>query len=171
MIALEALSPDQFELVASWLSRPDTNRWLSSEWRDRVTTASMIAILLRNRRNRLFMVNFDGAPAGLVGLSDIDLPDKTAMVWYILGDLNLSGRGITTVAVRLVLDIAFRDLGLCSLYAWVMEDNLPSLKVLDKAGFKRSGHLRLTANSWGRQVDRIYFDLTHEDYVHISADN
>ena len=163
MITIEDLIPGRFELVAGWLSRPDTNRWLSSEWRDRETTPSMIAIMLRNRKNHLFLVNFDGVPCGLVGLSDIDRPDKTAMVWYILGDLNLSGRGITSEAVRQMAKVAFKDMGLCSLYAWVMEDNIASAKVLDKAGFQRAGRLRLTSNSSGRQVDRIYYDLTYLD--------
>jgi len=163
MITIEDLLPDHFELAASWLSRPDTNRWLNSEWRGRQTTSSMIAIMLRNRKNRLFLVRSDGLSAGLVGLADIDFPDKTAMVWYILGETSLSGKGVTTEAVRQVASIAFGEMGLYSLYAWVMEDNTASLRVLDRAGFKKAGRLRLTANSSGRQVDRVYYDLTHQD--------
>lgn len=161
MVAIEDLLPEYFELVAGWLSRPNTNRWLTSEWRDREVSPSMIAIAVRNRRNRLFLVKNDGIPSGLVGLSDIDLPDKTAMIWYVLGDLALSGRGITSDAVLKLENFAFSQMGLSSLYAWIMEDNIASERVLLKAGFERAGCLRLAANSAGRQVSRVYFDITH----------
>jgi RimJ/RimL family protein N-acetyltransferase len=160
MIAIEDLLPEHFELVARWLSRPETNRWLTSEWRNREVSASMIAITVRNRKNSLFIVKSDGVPSGLVGLSDVDLPDKTAMIWYVLGDLNLSGKGVTSEAVCKVANIAFRNMGLSSLYAWIMEDNIASEKVLKKVGFKNAGCIRLATNSFGRQVNRIYFDLT-----------
>ena len=58
---------------------------------------------------------------------------------------------------------AFKDLGLRSLYAWAMEDNAPSRRVLEKAGFKISGRLRNAAVSAGKQVDRVYFDILPDE--------
>lgn len=170
MITIEELIPEYFGLAAEWLSRPNTNRWLTSEWRDREVNSSVIAIAVRNRRNRLFAVKHNGNPCGLVGLSDIDMPDRTAMVWYVLGDLSLSGKGITSEAVRKLENVAFSEMGLVSLYAWIMEDNIASEKVLLKAGFKQVGCVRLAANSAGRQVGRVYFDITRLNNVAGSQD-
>jgi RimJ/RimL family protein N-acetyltransferase len=50
-------------------------------------------------------------------------------------------------------------MGLASIYAWIMEDNAASQRVLQKAGFREAGRIRCAACSGGRQVDRIYFDL------------
>lgn len=162
MITIENLAPEHFALVAQWLSRPDTNRWLTSEWRNREVSPTMIAIAVRNRKNHLFIVKSDMVSIGLVGLSDFDLADKTAMIWYVLGDLNLSGKSVTSEAVRKLVSIAFHDMGLSSLYAWIMEDNIASEKVLNKVGFKKAGCIHLATNSSGRQVNRIYYDLTCE---------
>ena len=159
MITLEPLAVEHFERVAKWLSKPEINRWLTAEWRNKEITASMMAIAMRNRRNRLFLVRYSGEPCGLAALADVENADLTAMVWYLLGEEKLSGKGITSAAVRELTSLAFGQLGLVSLYAWAMEDNAASLKVLRKAGFREVGRIRQSARSADRLVDRVYFDL------------
>lgn len=159
MISIRDLVPDDFARVAGWLSRPEVNRWLTSEWRGREVQPATIAMAVRNKRNRLFLVSDDATPCGMAALADIDVADRTAMVWYVLGEPGLGGRGITSEAVRLVARKAFAELGLASVYAWIMEDNVASRRVLEKAGFREAGRIRDATCSAGRQVDRIYFDL------------
>lgn len=156
---IEELIPEHFELVSCWLSNPDINRWLTAEWRGRIVTPTLMAMVLRNKRNRIFLVRHDDQPCGLTGLSDIDTADATAMVWYVLGEHALSRRGITTNALKQLARLSFNQMGLASLYAWIMEDNGPSERILQKAGFRKAGRIRAAASSGGCQVDRIYFDL------------
>jgi len=164
MTTLEVLVPRDFENVATWLSSPDINRWLIPEWRDKEVSASIVAIAVRNSRNRLFLVKHGGVPCGLAALADIEPIDRTAMVWYLLGDARLSGRGITSAAVEQLVHYAFRELRLLSLYAWTMEDNAASQRVLRKVGFSVAGRLRQSASVAGRQVDRIFFDLVADEF-------
>jgi ribosomal-protein-alanine N-acetyltransferase len=159
MTTIEPLLPEHFEQVAGWLSRPDTNKWLSGEWRDHQATPSILAITIRNRRNRLYLVRHESTPCGLVGLAEIDSADRIAMVWYLLGDERLKGRGIISEAVRQLSRVAFSEHSLASLHAWIIEDNIASRRVLQKSGFRECGRFRNAACSSGRQVDRIYFDL------------
>jgi RimJ/RimL family protein N-acetyltransferase len=163
MISIEELVPQHFDLVAGWLSKVEINRWLTAPWRNRVVTATFIAIVVRDRKNRLFLVRCDSQPCGLTALADIDTADGTAMVWYVLGEQTLSGRGITAEAVRQLARLCFDQMRLASIYAWVMEDNAGSTRVLQKAGFREAGRIRCAASSGGRQVDRIYFDLIAAD--------
>ena len=159
MITIQALNPEHFGLVARWLSKPEINRWLTAEWRDRAVNASLIAIAARSRRNKLFLVRCSDEPCGLVALANINAADKTAMVWYVLGEQELSGRGITSEAVTQLTRFCFGEMGLASVYAWIMEENMASRSVLEKAGLREAGRIRCAASSGGRQVDRIYFDL------------
>jgi RimJ/RimL family protein N-acetyltransferase len=159
MTTIEELVPEHFELVASWLSKGEINRWLTAEWRSRVVTTTVIAMAVRNRRNRLFLVRCDSRPCGLAALADFDVGDRTAMVWYALGDEAVSGRGITSDAVAQLARLCFDRLRLASVYAWIMEGNAASKRVLQKAGFREAGRIRHAASLDGRQVDRIYFDL------------
>jgi ribosomal-protein-alanine N-acetyltransferase len=100
---------------------------------------------------------------GLVALSEIDLVDRVAMVWYALGKAELSGRGIATAAVRQLTDVAFGEMALASVYAWVMEGNVASRRVLEKVGFREAGRLRQASLHGRQQVDRLYFDLVPAD--------
>ncbi len=151
-------------MVARWLSRPDVNQWLSSEWRGRVIEPALIAIAVRNKRNRFFLVRTNGAACGFVALADLDIVDRIAMVWYALGDPSSGGAGVTTAAVGLLARIAFESLDLEALHAWVIEGNEPSRRVLLKNGFRESGRLRNAAVRDGARVDRIYFDLTRDEH-------
>lgn len=159
MTTIEDLTPSDFELVAGWLSNREINRWLTAEWRDKVATGVLVAVMMRNKKNRVCLVRWNGQPVGLVALADIDTADATAMVWYLLGDSACAGRGIISSAVNQLAAKCFRELKLESIYAWVMEDNAASARVLKKAGFREAGRLRRAAHSNGRQIDRIYFDL------------
>lgn len=159
MVTIEELQREQFDTVARWLSDPSKNCWLSSEWRNKTVNPSLIAIALRNKRNKFFMVRSDGEPCGLVALSDIDPDDGTAMVWYVLGEDRFAGRGITSEAVRQLAAWAFKYLKLFSIYAWAMENNAASRKVLVKSGFREVGRLRRSCYWSGQHVDRVYFDL------------
>lgn len=165
MTTLAPLSAEHFEIVAQWLSRSDINRWLSGEWRGTKASPTVIAIAVRNRRNRFFLVSNQGEPCGLAALSDIDTADKSAMLWYLLGEQQLSGRGITSDAVKQLVGIAFSELGLQSLFAWAMQSNIPSLKLLTKVGFREVGYMRRASCLEGKQVNRVYFDFIPNDSV------
>lgn len=162
-VTIEPLAPGEFELVASWLVEGESNQWLTSDWRGRPVDRTLIAVAVRNKKNLFFLVKCGGTAAGLAALADIDPVEGTAMVWYVLGEKRFLGRGVTTSAVRQLIGRAIGDLGLESIYAWIMEDNLPSRRVLEKAGFREAGRLRSAASHAGKRVARVYFDLTKED--------
>jgi RimJ/RimL family protein N-acetyltransferase len=166
MIAIEPLVVDDYARVAEWLSKPDVNEWLSSEWRHRVIDPSLVAIAVRNKRNRFYLVRSNGIPCGFVALSDLDPVDRIAMVWYALGDPSSGGKGVTSAAVRALAEMAFGPLELEALNAWVIDGNDASRRVLTKNGFCESGRLRASAVSKGQRVDRVYFDLTRHDFLH-----
>lgn len=159
MVRLEPLAAPEFECVAAWLARPSVNQWLTGDWRDKPVNANLIAVAVRNRRNRFFVARYDGDAVGVAALSDIEPSDRTAMVWYALGRDDLGGKGITTEAVKQLARVAFDDMNLASLYAWIIDGNEASRKVLQKAGFREAGRIRGASSFRGRQLDRIYFDL------------
>ena len=163
-VEIEPLSSTDFEAVAGWLATPAINRWLTPEWRERPANAVVLAIAVRNRRNRFFLVRYNGEPCGLVALSDIDRVDRTAMVWYALGQPQLSGKGITSEALRQLIRVGFDELELRSLHAWAMAQNQASIRILRKTGFREAGRLRQSACLDGEQTDRIYFDLISTEW-------
>ncbi len=159
MTAIEPLTAEHVATVAAWLSHPEINRWLTSDWRGRVVDPVVLGVAMRNKRNRFFLVRHQGRPCGLVALADWDAVDRIAMVWYVLGAREMGGRGIATGALRLLVDTAFHELGIEALNAWIVDGNGASRRVLEKAGFREAGRLRSAALRDGVRADRIYFDL------------
>lgn len=162
-VRLEELAPAHIGAVAEWLSAPETNVWLTTDWRGRKVDPVVVGLAARNKKNRFYLTFADERPCGLVALADIDMTDKVAMVWYILGDKQVAGRGVTTAALQRLVRIAFEEFGLECLYAWIIDDNTPSRRVLEKAGFREAGLLRSAVSRGERRLGRQYFDLIRTD--------
>jgi RimJ/RimL family protein N-acetyltransferase len=95
-----------------------------------VVSSTLIAVAGRNRRNRLFLVRYNAQACELVALADTSAADKTAMMWYVLGEEELSGRGINSEAVIQLTRFCLADMRLASVYAWIVEENMASRIVL-----------------------------------------
>jgi RimJ/RimL family protein N-acetyltransferase len=68
------------------------------------------------------------------------------------------GRGIATRVARALAEHAF-TLGIQRVAAYVEVDNVPSERVLERAGFTREGIIRSLPKSEGRRVDKTIFSL------------
>ncbi len=77
-----------------------------------------------------------GRLIGVCGIKDIDPTRRAGEIGCWLGRAHW-GQGIATRAVAELARIARDDLGLRTLTAWALEDNLRSLRVLEKSGFVR----------------------------------
>ena len=68
------------------------------------------------------------------------------------------GRGVGTTIARLLAEHAF-SLGIERVAAYVNVGNIPSERVLDRAGFTREGVVRSLPVPDGRRVDKTLFSL------------
>ena len=90
--------------------------------------------------NYFFTVKYKHVVVGQVVLWRFKDNPKSCSISYWIG-LDFCGRGLATAAVDLVTTYAFKSLGVVSIEARIHEDNLPSIRVADKAGFKKSKSL------------------------------
>ncbi len=84
-----------------------------------------------------FLIKAGGKPAGIIGLSDIDMYDRKAHVGYWIGK-EFRNMGIATEALHLVLEYS-KKFGLRRIYTSVLEYNYPSMVVLLKNRFSIEG--------------------------------
>ena len=78
---------------------------------------------------------------GVISLLNINWSNKNAELGYWLGK-EYWGRGLTTEAIDLILNFAFKELNLHRIYAYVFEENIASRRVLEKNSFKLEGMRR-----------------------------
>jgi ribosomal-protein-alanine N-acetyltransferase len=79
-------------------------------------------------------------------------PLQSAFLGYAL-DKSHNNKGYTTEAVTLIVDYAFKKLQLHRIEAGVMPHNIPSIRVLEKAGFHKEGIAKSNVKINGRWED------------------
>jgi RimJ/RimL family protein N-acetyltransferase len=163
---LKPINDREIETVAQWLRDPESTKWLSFGPGVDVLSPPALKLMLRRDQHllRLFSPSAEGPPAGVVALCDVDRRFRTAMLWYVLGDKALSGRGHTSRAVSRLLAIGFSELGLGAVSAWVVDGNVASLRILEANGFKFVGRQRRCHVIDGAPRDRLLFDIIASEH-------
>jgi RimJ/RimL family protein N-acetyltransferase len=116
------------------------------------------------RRELRFVIDYgNGADtnfAGVISLHTINIKNHTAEIGYWM-DKSLRGKGIGTIAAKMITDYGFRSLGFRRIDGLVDVDNLASQKLLTSAGFQKEGILRnKVSREDGRQIDMALFATT-----------
>jgi len=106
----------------------------------------------------------DGAIAGAINLSQIFRGGfQNAYLGYYIG-ATFAGRGYMTEALKLMLRHAFCDLKLHRLEANIQPANIPSIALVQRAGFRREGFSRRYLKIAGRWRDHARWALIAEDW-------
>ena len=128
--------------------------------------SSRVATALADReqgRALPFVIEVDGRLAGRVNVSNIVLgPFCSGSLGYWVA-AELTGRGVATTAVRLVVDDCFTDHGLHRLEASTLVDNHASQKVLQRTGFALIGRAPRYLRIAGDWRDHLLFQRLADD--------
>ena len=123
-----------------------------------------------NATRRDCVIEYCGAPVGLIGLLAIDESSKKAEFYISMGEDELKRKGIATMATKLILEYAFFDLGLNKVYLNVDADNAAACHLYTKVGFKQEAVFRKDLNRRGELVDRIRYAVLRDEYVQSGSD-
>jgi RimJ/RimL family protein N-acetyltransferase len=101
---------------------------------------------------------------GTVGIHQIDWVHRRGGTGIFLYPASMRGKGYGPEAKNLMIDYAFGEIGLHSLWAIAFEDNEASMRALKSQGYRRNGVMRKSMLVKGRWVDAIYFDILREEW-------
>jgi len=96
---------------------------------------------------------------GNIKLGPINFENKTADISYFIGEKNYWDRGITTKAIKEIINLAKKKFKLKKLQAGHWEKNIASRKVLLKNKFKLEGILKSQIQTKKGRVDRYLYGL------------
>ena len=83
---------------------------------------------------------------------------------YGIWDDLYKGKGLMSEALERVLEVGFREMKLQRVEAFVVPGNKPSIRILQKFGFRREGFLRRRFNNEGRMENTLAFSLLPEEF-------
>jgi RimJ/RimL family protein N-acetyltransferase len=137
------------ENAIAWLNDPEVTSWtLVGDWPvgrlaeeeffDKASRSSPFG----GESDVTFAVEtLGGEHIGFAGLHKIDWRNGVATTGTLLGRRDLWGKGYGSDAARVRARFAFEVIGLRMLLSDVMADNLGSLKMLEKAGYREVGRI------------------------------
>jgi [ribosomal protein S5]-alanine N-acetyltransferase len=152
------------------VNRPWLERWEAtlpgSRPSGRFDTKSSIRSLLeadRDGTGMAFAIEVDGEFAGQLNVANISggaLASSTLGYWIAR---RFAGRGVTTIAVALVADHLLFTMGLHRVEVCIRPENVASLRVVEKLGFRYEGCRRRYIHIDGDWRDHLCFALVREE--------
>ncbi len=110
----------------------------------------------------LFAIANSKEAIGSIGLMlKTDIHRHTAELGYWLGE-PFWGQGITTEAVKTISAFAFEKFNLVRIHAEPFVTNQPSIRVLEKAGYKYEGRTEVSAFKDGKLLDQVIYARTRK---------
>jgi len=115
----------------------------------------------------------DGGPylifeaQNFIGYCGIDQADETKQkfeLWYII-DTEYHGNGFGSKVAQLLRNIAFEKMNAAFVVADVVRNNKASIRVLEKAKFKRIEELPMQFNRNGLTADLLKYSISKEDWL------
>lgn len=169
-VALRKAALEDAPLIASWYSDPEVAKYMSYVVRCRTYTPESVEKELRESDpgyEQLFMVCLaeSGEPIGHAGIDDLVMEDSRAEIFFLIGEKDGRGKGYGREIVEALVEYAFDEMGLNSLFATAAVDNPASVACMERAGFSRIGVRREFNNIGGRYIDEVFLDLTRSDYL------
>lgn len=125
-----------------------------------------IRMLLSQMRQGLgmpFVIENDGEIVGQLNVSQLVRGSlSSAVIGYWIARSH-AGRSITPIAVALATDYIFRDAGLHRAEICIRPENAPSLRVVEKLGYRYEGLRKGYIHIAGRWCDHYTFALLSTD--------
>jgi diamine N-acetyltransferase len=94
-------------------------------------------------------------------LSNICLTDKNADLFIAIWDDDYRGRGVGKIALKWLIDHAFVKLELHKIKLWVVEDNIPAVKLYAALGFEVEWKMK----------DEVFHDWKWHHYLQMAIFN
>lgn len=157
---LSALEPAK---MLEWRNDPDIYKWCRQyepleKWRHENWYTS-----LADRDDvKMYSVWREGVPAGVCGLTSLDLINRRAeFSLYLAGEAQGQGRGVE--ALKTLCAHGFLALGLHHIFGETFDGN-PAAKAFEKVGFVKEGTRRGFYFREGRFIDAHLYSILAEEF-------
>ncbi|WP_017815687.1 GNAT family N-acetyltransferase [Paenibacillus shenyangensis] len=172
-IHIRQLQPDDAKsLLELRLQSREANQQYEPQYpKDFFTLASQLDLIYRRRQeaaeDRAYLfgifITENQELIGTLSLSHIVRGvGQFAEIGYSMSHLQ-QGKGYMTVAVELVLEYAFRSLGLHRIQAGIIPHNIASRRVVEKCGFQAEGIARQLVKINGQWEDHQIYAILASD--------
>lgn len=145
-------------------NRARLREWLP--WVDKTQSADDVKMFIKKtkKKGEIHHVIFENKKlVGIIGLHHIDKENRKAVIGYWL-DQNAEGKGIMTVAVKLLLDYAFHELRIHRISIDCASENNKSCAIPERLGFTKEGEMRDAEWLYDRFVNLKRYSILENEF-------
>lgn len=165
-IKIREFQKDDIPYKVKWINDTENNQFLHYDLPLREDKTLLWFNSIKDRTDRAdFTITYNGEPAGLIGLINIDNKNRKAEYYIALGGTAVKGKGIATTASELLIEESYRKYNLNKIYLFTEVDNRSAQKLFERIGFVKEGLLNGDLIQEGRKVDRFVYGLLVEEYL------
>lgn len=149
-----------------WINDDENNQFLHYDLPLREDKTLLWFNSIKDRTDRAdFTITYNGEPAGLIGLLNIDNKNRKAEYYITLGGSKFKGKGIATIASELLIEESYHNYKLNKIYLYTEVENKSAQRLFERIGFIKEGLLKEDLIQEGRKVDRFIYGLFVEEYL------
>ncbi|MDN5319822.1 MAG: UDP-4-amino-4,6-dideoxy-N-acetyl-beta-L-altrosamine N-acetyltransferase [Thermococcaceae archaeon] len=159
------LNKRDLEIIRNWRNKEDIRKWMYTDhviapeehfnWVHRLRTKNTAVY---------FLVKYNNEPVGVVGLSNIDMKDKSASVGIYVGNEKFKGKGLGKLMMYALLKFSFDILDLNRVQIEVFSDNIVAIHLYEKF-FQKEGILREFKFKNGAFKDVIVMSILKKEWL------
>ena len=157
----ELKEEDASQEYCNWLNDPIINKFLETR---RATIKELKEYIREKKENEnclflgIFLKDID-KHIGNVKLEPIDRNNNKATLGILIGDKNYWRQGICTMVMKLVIEYAFKKLGLEKIDLGVISENKAAIKCYFKAGLKIDNVIPKAVKHENKLYDKIIMGI------------
>ncbi len=157
-IYIRKITEDDTNLIVDWRNREDVRehfffrekftRQMHEKWlKDKIGTGQVVQFIVCLKEN--------DKPVGSSYLRDIDKEDLSAEYGIFIGEADARGIGLGSEILKATMEYALNEMGLKKVRARAISDNLASIRIFEKYGFKIDETIHNVTCSDASMVDMV----------------
>lgn len=162
-VKLRPLAAKDIHHLVKWDNDPEIASLIGQKFQAERDAHSWLNGLSRANGRVGFAIEIDEVMIGDIELEHISWRSGEAEVRICLGEKRYWNHGYGTQAMARLLDYAFWDLGLLSVYLRVLHLNRRAIRAYEKLGFRKRGRLLATGRLRGGG-DLLLMEITRDIY-------
>ena len=152
-VDLRELRDTDLPLLLAWAHIKEIWTYLPTSRRDEQLTWEEHLKWFETRKNRVdWMITYLKRPVGVVHIDGIN--GECPEIGLYIGEITLWGRGIGYLVLDLAMGQAVTRLGIKKLCAVIHPDNIRSIRLFTRLGFKKAGGARYGQDLYECSLDR-----------------
>ncbi|MFB7156705.1 GNAT family N-acetyltransferase [Lysinibacillus sp. NPDC056232] len=167
-LTLRPISLNDLEAMFHYTSSKNVARYVTWDPHKSLEETKMFVELVLNGYTQgnhlLWGIEYEQKLIGTIDFVSFNDQQKCAEIGYVLSE-DYWNQGITTEAVKKLIDYGFNELKIVRIQARCFEDNIGSQKVMEKSGMLFEGTLRKSMFVKGYHRNVKLYAITDDDYV------